>query len=164
MSNKHLALPALVCLSEYGGSFHNYLEAIYAIFKRDFIESKPSFRGQRLGLKRLPISDGKEATFWHMTSEGCDEESRTPDLRRMERIGWPAPIINQSEHPTLLVWENKRGTNINILIFHPEEDYLVILRKVRDYLLPWTAYLVDSHRKRKLLKEYEEYKKSWGRH
>jgi hypothetical protein len=96
-----------------------------------------------------------------MTSEGDDEQNRIPDMRRMERIQWPAHIINKSEHPYLKVWENTRGNKTNILIFHEKENYLVVLRKVKDYILPWTAYLIDyPSRKRKLLKEYEEYIKS----
>jgi hypothetical protein len=71
-------LPPLVLLSDHGGYWHRYLDALYAWFKQDFIDSKPVFQGRRLGLKRHPMTDGKEATFWHMTSEGQDEENRTP--------------------------------------------------------------------------------------
>lgn len=157
--NKTFELPDLILLEYYAGDFNKFLNAVYSLFKADFIENKPVFRGMRLGLKRHPITDGKEATFWHMTSEGDDEENRDPDLRRMERIKWPAFLINNSEHPYLKVWENKRGNKNNILIFHVEAHYLVILRKGKDYLLPWTAYLIEHNaRKNKLLKEYEAYK------
>jgi hypothetical protein len=38
---------------------------------------------------------------------------------------------------------------------------MVVLRRGKDYLLPWTAYLVEyKARKEKLLKEYEAYIKS----
>jgi len=37
----------------------------------------------------------------------------------------------------------------------------VILAKRKKYVLPWTAYLVTKpHQKKKLLKEYEAYKKA----
>lgn len=162
MENKdYFELPEIIELSQYGGNFHAYLEAIYELFKRDFIDSKPTYRGVRLGLKRYPLSQDKEATFWHMTSTGEDEATREPDLRRLERIQWPAPMINNSEHPYLKVWENTRGNKTNILIFHEKENYLVVLRKVKDYILPWTAYLIEySSHKRKLLEEYEMYIKS----
>jgi len=66
--------------------------------------------------------------------------------------------FNNSEHSCLKVWENERGNKNNILIFHEEEQFLVILRKGKDYLLPWTTYLVEHKaRKNKLLKEYEAY-------
>ena len=157
----YLQLPDIVYLSEYGGNFAVYLEAVYELFKADFISSKPVFRGVRLGLKKHPMYEGKEATFWHMTSEGEDEDKRLPDLRRLERIKWPGFMINNSEHPYLKVWENQRGNKTNILIMHEEENYVVILRKGNGYLLPWTAYLIEyESRKRKFLKEYNEYLKS----
>ena len=106
---QYLELPELIELSEYGGDFANYLEAVYELFKRDFVEQKPSFRGIKLGLKKHPLYKDKEATFWHITSEGSNEEERLPDLRRLERIKWPAVMINNSEHPYLKVWENTRG-------------------------------------------------------
>jgi hypothetical protein len=162
MENKeYFNLPNLIELDEFNGDFLKYLEAVYECFKRDFIINRPIFRGVRLGLKKYPLFQEKEATFWHMTSEGEDEANREPALRRMERISWPAAMINKSEHPYLKVWENTRANKTNILIFHEEENYLVVLRKAKDYILPWTAYLIEyKSRKEKLLKEYEVYIKS----
>ena len=157
---QYLDLPELIELSQFGGNFKIYLEAVYDIFYNEFVKNKPSFRGARLALKKYPLTDGKEATFWHMTSEGEDEENRIPDFRRLERIKWPSFIINNSEHPYLRVWENKRGNKTNILIMHEHENYVVILRKGNGYLLPWTAYLIEHEwRKKKFLREYEEYVK-----
>lgn len=157
---QYFELPEIMELSDFGGNFAIYLEAVYELFKHDFIEHRPVFRGIRLGLKKHPLYKGKEATFWHMTSEGEDEDERVPDLRRLERIKWPAKMINQSEHPYLKVWENVRGSKTNILIYHEAERYLVVLRKAKDYLIPWTAYLIDhKSRECKLLKEYSLYKK-----
>jgi hypothetical protein len=80
--------------------WNRYLDALYAWFTQDFIDSKPVFQGRRLGLKRHPMSHGKEATFWHMIQEGKEEEQRTPDFRRCERIRWPKPIIeHDGVHP-----------------------------------------------------------------
>lgn len=157
----YLELPELVELTEFGGNFKNYLEAVYEIFINDFVRNRPAFRGVRLGLKKYPVSAGKEATFWHITSEGDDEQTRLPDLRRLERIRWPAFLINNSEHPYLKVWENTRGNKTNILILHELENYVVVLRKGNGYLLPWTAYLIEYEwRKKKFIREYEEYVKS----
>ncbi len=157
-NNGHLALPEIIELNDYNGDFHKFLDAAYAAFKEDFVYRKPIYRGQRLGLKKYPMYQDKEATFWHMTSDGDDEENRQPDLRRLERIKWPAPLINNSTYPDLKVWENVRGRNSNILIFHEDESYLVVLRKGNGYLLPWTAYIVEHNaRRKKLMKEYETY-------
>ena len=37
---------------------------------------------------------GKPGTFWHIVSSGENEEERLPDLRRYERVAWPAHILD----------------------------------------------------------------------
>lgn len=86
-------LPPLLLLEDFGHNWDEYFEAIYKIFCRDFVVSKPNFEGKRFALKKHPMIKGKEATFWHIISEGRLEDNRLPDLRRCERIGWPRPII-----------------------------------------------------------------------
>lgn len=81
-------LPKLVFFADYEGDWESYLDALYSHFKRDFIETKPLFRGQKLGLKRYPIERGKEATFRHFISEGTEEAERLSDFSRCERIRW----------------------------------------------------------------------------
>ena len=112
--------------------------------------------------KKYPLESGKEHTFYHITHDGGEsEEDRLPNFRRMERIRFPRFLIDNIEHPYLKVWENQRGGSTRILIYHPDEKYLVVLKKLQNYLLLWTAYLVDhSHQERKLLKEYEAYIKA----
>lgn len=83
MSECFYQLPELITLSEYGGDFNAYLEAVYDLFKKDFIEKRPVFRDTRLELKKYPMESGKEATFWHMTSEGEDEATRNPEKERL---------------------------------------------------------------------------------
>lgn len=163
MNNEYTAitLPELILLSAYRGDFSAYMEAVYEVFLNDFVRSQPLFEGKRLGLKRFPIVDGREATFYHMTHEGSDESNRLPDTRRMERMGYPRPIIDDSQNACLKVWRNQRGRDQRILIWYEREEYLVVLTDRGDYILPWTAYLVTQpHQKRKLLREYEEYIKS----
>jgi len=155
-------LPDIIELDEFGGDFESFYEAVYQIFRKDFVDSKPQYRGKKLRLKRHPLIDGKEYTFYHMTHKGDIEHDREPDLRRMERIPWPRPMIDNSEHSYLKVWRNTRrgkgGKKERILIFHEQESYLMILEDRKEYILPWTAYPVEyRNKKRRLLKEYEEY-------
>ena len=70
MGNEYMQLPKIITLEEYGGNISIYLEAIYAVFKADFVESRPTFQGIRLGLKKHPIIEGKEYTFYHFTHDG----------------------------------------------------------------------------------------------
>ncbi|MDH3974041.1 MAG: hypothetical protein OEV42_07165 [Deltaproteobacteria bacterium] len=161
MDKKEAWLPDLVSFSDYGGDWHKYLDALYKYFKADFIDRKPVYEGRRLGLKRRPMSQGKEATFWHMIQEGAVEEDRVPDFRRCERIRWPHPIIENSSNTVIKVWKNERKGEDRICLWLESEEYIVILADRGDYILPWTAYMVDRpHNKRKLQKEYERYWKN----
>ena len=151
-------LPPLVLFEDFQGNWDTYLEAIYGWFKKDFIDSKPVFQGQRLGLKRLPLSQGKEATFWHLIQEGKKEEDRIPDLRRCERIRWPKPVIEHESDPKVKYWVSIKRNENRIHIWLEEEDYVVVLADRRGFLLPWTAFLVTrQHTREKLIREYNEY-------
>lgn len=152
-------LPPIVTLDMYDGNFPDYLNAIYQIFKTDFIDTKPTFEGTRLGLKSYPLVDGKPYTFYHFTHEGDVESNRLPSLKRMERIPFPRPMIDNSGHEYLRVWRNTRNNKKRILIYHAVESYLVVLEDRGNFILPWTAYMVEyPNRQRKLIAEYEAYK------
>ena len=154
-------LPLLVRLLEFDGNWDKYLKALYGFYKKDFVDGKPSFRGMRLGIKRHPVIQGREATFWHLISEGRIEDERLPDLRRCERIRWPRPIIESCDVRMVKVWENVRRGEKRICLWLEDHEYLVILAVRRGYVLLWTAYPVkESHRKAKLRKEYEGWRKA----
>lgn len=152
-------LPEQIFMEKFGGSWHVFFEMVYAAFHRDFVATKPEFRGKRLGLKRHPEYDGKSATFWHMISEGSVEQERTPDIRRCERISWPKPVIENSTDPVLKVWAEPKRKNQRIYIWLESEGYLVVLDDRREYILPWTAFYVErEHQRRKYLKRWERNK------
>jgi hypothetical protein len=156
-----LKLPDLIELIHFGGDFNKYNAAVYGVFKEDFVINKPAFEGKKLRLKAHPYIDGKEYTYYHFTHSGDIENDRVPDMRRMERIGFPKPMIDFSKCEELKVWRNKRGTKERILILHEVEKYLVVLEDRKGYILPWTAYYLEhSYRIRRLLKEYEAYIKT----
>ena len=150
-------LPELVKFEKYGGVWDNYLTALYEFFVSDFIINKTNYRGITIGIKKHPLIDGKEATFWHLITESDAEKERTPDLSRCERIRWPKPIIENATIPEIKVWQNHRFGETRLCIWFEEAEYLVVLAERKNYLLIWTAYTVTrNHRKRKLLKEYED--------
>lgn len=153
-------LPPLVTLNEYKGNWEEYLEAIYAYFKADFIDSTTYFKGTRIALKKHPLFQNKEYVFWHVTSEGKIENERTPDFRRCERIRWIRPIIEHPDDPAIKIWENQRKGDNRICLWLEDEKYLVVLAKRTGYILLWTAYLVTrSHQQQKLQREYEAYQR-----
>ncbi len=156
-------MPDIVTLEEYSGNYFEYEKVVYERFLNDFVKTKPVFKGQELSLKRHPLFKNKEATFWHITSEGMDEETRTPDIRRLERISWPKRIIEYCSAycSNIKVWENLRKGEKRILLWCEDIEYLVVLADRNTYTLIWTAYPVqENHKKRKLQKEYENCIKS----
>jgi len=153
-------LPPLVLFEDYGGGWDRYLDVLYKFFKEAFIDSSPTLEGMKVVLKRHPVEKGKEATFWHLISEGKSEKDRLPDLRRCERIRWPRPIIEHYDQPAIKFWVNERKGEKRICLWFEEEEYLVVLAKRHGYVILWTAYLVTkTHTKMKLKKEYEACKK-----
>lgn len=156
-------LPALLSIEEHGGDWTTYLEAVYAVFKNDFIDNSPTFRSRRIGVLKYPISQGKESCFWHLISEGKDEVNRTPDMGRCQRIRWPRAVIENESKPQIKAWYNERKGERRILLFLEPDDYLVVLVERKTYLLLWTAYTIDfPNRKTRLLREYEEFCKKAG--
>jgi len=78
-------LPGLLLFANHGASWSKYINAVYALFYRDFIESHPIFQGRPVFIKRYPVEQGKERGFWHATSEGTDEATRRPANRALVR-------------------------------------------------------------------------------
>jgi hypothetical protein len=156
-------LPELMLLADSGGDWQRYLAAIYSAFRADFVTDRPKFNGRRCACKRHPMIDGKEATFWHLISEGAVEADRLPDLRRCERIRWPRPMIERSPND-IRVWKSERPGDQRIVIALDDFSYVVVLADRGEYVILWTAYCVEQdHRRAKLRREWERAQKSWGR-
>jgi hypothetical protein len=153
-------LPPLVLLHDSGGSWDRYVEVLYAHFREDFVDRRACFRGIELRLKRYPLTDGKEATFWHLISKGRDEQKRIPDIERCERIRWPRPVIEHCEETVIRMWPTIRRGERRICLWLVNQDYLVVLASRNGYLMPWTAYVVRwEHTRKRLQREFEEHQK-----
>ena len=146
----------LVLLEDCGGDWDKYIELLYSFFKDDFASNTIFYKAEKVILKRGPLVKGKEVTFWHLLEGGS-----LPGLRRCERIRWVRAIIENSDNPSIKVWENERKNEKRVCLWYEEEDYLVVLAKRKGYCILWTAYFIDKeHTKEKLRKEYEAYKKA----
>lgn len=150
-------LPPLILLNHYGGDWEAYCEAIYDHFCKDFLGSNPPvFRGMPVRLKRHPVEQDKEATFWHFISEGAVETDRTIDFRRCERICWPRAFIDNVNDPALKVWDQEIRGEVRTHIWCEEHGYLLVIANRSGFVLPWTAYSVTrDHERRKLEKRWE---------
>ncbi len=160
-----IILPELLFLEDYYGNYDLYIDAVYEAFKKDFVDNKPLFKGKRkLSLKKHPIYQEREYTFYHVTHTGNDEANRTPDLRRCERIKWFSPIIEKCEEWGLKVWEQDRKGKKRICIWLELEespDVVIVLDDREKYILFWTAFTLEyNHEIKKKQKEYETYLKA----
>ena len=157
-------LPPLMLLGDFEGDWNAYEDVLYAAFAEDFLKTRPRWAGKKVGLKRHPLSQGKEATFWHFISEGKTEADRIPDLRRCERIRWPRPTMETftdqrpGDGAPVVWWKNERRGESRYLLALPDFSYLVVVADRGDYVLPWTQYCVErAHQREKYRKEYNAY-------
>lgn len=153
-------IPNLIELDSYDGDYEQYENAVYNAYKITFENNQFYFKGKRIAHKKHPLYKDKSGTFWHIISNGPQEETRLPDLRRYERIQWPAYILGfcQLNCDKLLIWENCRNRKNRVVLWCQQIDYVVILDQRADYYIFWTAYPVTySHTRKKLLKEYNNY-------
>ena len=162
-------LPEKIYLSDYGGNYHSYIDAVYEIFERDFIKTKTKFGSHELKLKFNPLFQERAYTFYHMTHEGEDEGNRTPDFRRCECMPWAKPTIENVERWNLKFWRQSRhNSNNRICIWlesseNVEDDYFIVLEVRETYVLLWTAFMSKYHNtRRKKEKEYLAWKESEG--
>lgn len=149
-------VPPLILMADHDHTWPDYIDAVYTVFREDFVENQPQFEGRWVRFRRDPIFDGKEAGFWHCTSEGPREDERTPDLRRCERIRWLRAVIEHSTDERVDVWtSDRRGEFRTTLWFN--EEYLIVLADRGRYWQLITAFVTDrEHTRRKLRKERDE--------
>lgn len=143
-----------------------YEDFLYEIFKNDFILHKPYFMKKRVSIRRFPIENGKEESFYHVTCQDYNHtRERFPDLKRCERIRWVKSFIEKhhcnletcEDCESLKVWskKNKKGRYSRVHILFEEERYMVVLEPREEYCLLITAFYFDQeHKLRKKIKEY----------
>jgi hypothetical protein len=153
-----MSLPELF---PFHGEWSRYEEELYTIYLETIIQSRLIFHGLPVRAKYAPPTKSKGYTFWHLISEGEREEERIPDPRRCERIRWVAWLIqNGTSHKDVSWWENKRGSNTHIVIWHEQENFAVVLAQRNGYFLLKTAYWVKHYRRKDFEREREDFWRS----
>jgi hypothetical protein len=150
-----MTLPALFL---FDGNWPVYVEGLYSVYVQDIVNGNLTFKGLKISCQYRPATQDKHFGFWHVVSEGETEEDRIPDIRRCERIGWIAYLIAQVEsNDDISWWENKRGGDTHVVIWHEAENFVVILAKRKDYYLLKSAYCAQAHRKAKFIIERKKF-------
>ena len=160
-------------------SWREYDAFLYSIFKRDFVDTRPIFKGLEVRPRTNPRYDEREESFWHLTCRDYGHknglpECRDPDLGRCRRIRWPrafiehyldcADYIADPEHCNgVIAWESthkpKKGKPKNrVKMFLEEEQYLLVLEQRSSYYLLITAYEVNEEHSLKRIKRDAEKK------
>lgn len=142
-----------------------YENELFDLFLKIYTNDQLYFKGMPIRLKYFPPEYSEKSSFYHLTCEDFEyshqETERKPNFERMKRVTWPRKIIecgNDEKCHHIKIWENSRGNHKNILILCDDLEYVVVLGKRNNYLLLITAYpLTRPHRKKTLLKEYENY-------
>lgn len=160
-------LPSLLPCQNWA-EYEKYLNHIYQIFIKDFVDTVPCFENKKVQIRHFPQVNGRLQAFYHITSsEYIPDDDRYLDAKRCERIKWPRAFIeNYLCDPCecldcngIKYWEEKYGANQRIYLLFEEAKYVVILERRPDYILLITAYYLDyPHSLRKLLKKYNQYK------
>ena len=134
------------------------MEALYAIFRRDFVDSPASYQGH--GVWFFPEKErGKENIFWHLVErEDKETGERLPDFRRSERLPWARPMLDNVGQPEILDWDYEEGKgDIHTYVWLRDFDYLIVMKKYRDGRRRLvTAFYIDyNNTRQKLLKKYQ---------
>jgi hypothetical protein len=160
-------LPPLVLFNQYP-SYEEYIEAVYAYFRHDFLKNKVLYLNKPIICYPDPKELGKEASFWHLITKDTNNHGRPIDFRRSERIRWPKPVISECQDESIKIWEevkkNKKGKNqIRVHFCFGNWEYLVVLTKRPNHWVFCTAYPIFENEnwevryKQKLQKRYKDY-------
>jgi hypothetical protein len=164
-------LPEIIECKNFS-EWNEYLDGLYKIFQKDFVEDKIFFEGKQVNYRRAP-KDGKyENAFIHLTHNdelhnSKDPNDRVPDPKRAARIGWNKPIIehypcNESceNCEKILYFEEYNGKNVKAYFLFKDVRFLVIIEKRKKYNLFLTGFYIEyDNVLEKNIKKYEKYKK-----
>ncbi|MGD9893304.1 MAG: hypothetical protein AB7R89_29230 [Dehalococcoidia bacterium] len=157
-------LPSLVRLEEYGGDWRQYIDAVYAVFERDFIQNLLLLQGKpvryRWRDRGQDPPEQKASTFWHVVTAGGPDIDRLPDLRRCERIGWICAMIAAAGSGGVNAWVTDDRGERRVLIALPDFSHVVVLADRDSYVLLVTSYPIEEERRRQRFRaEFEAWTK-----
>ncbi len=155
------SMPTKLVPSLFGGNLNLYKEALYKIFKRDFIDNDVFFNGKKVDIIHEKFFEDKERSFWHIISEGEEDIHRTPITWRAEVLPWAKPLIQEngscSEYKTWKKYHDKTK-KFRHYIWCTSINFMVILEDRNSHYKLISAYPVLDYKVKYYTKEYAKYK------
>ncbi|MCK5131581.1 MAG: hypothetical protein KAR40_05455 [Candidatus Sabulitectum sp.] len=143
-------------------------DMLYGVFCEDIRDSKLIYAGHDVWFFRQEFENGKEALFWHLTTQKPpkiprrmqkfvnngtykEETERLPDLLRCERLCWINPIICNHHKKEILDWDYEEGNGtIKTYLWLKGHSFLVVLKYFPNGCRRLiTSFYVNSSYKRK---------------
>lgn len=150
----------------FSGDWPTYLDRIYQQYHSEIIATPISLWGNSINVRWVPESHGKPFNFWHLISEGSEEDERTPDLDRCARISWIAWVIASCDQNLDCVsWylserTTPRGRKVNMVLWAHDHDYVVILEPKKGHAMLVSAYPLRSRRVEKTQREFDAFQRN----
>jgi hypothetical protein len=142
---------------KFPGQWELYEEALFHIFQQTIVQGNLTFLGMPIKTRFLPSAKGKHFTFWHLITEGEEEDYRYPDFRRCERLKWIQWMFqNYATYAGISHWPERRKGSKDYVFWYETGKYVVVLSKRNKYFMLKTAYYADKDNKIKSLKRERE--------
>jgi hypothetical protein len=125
------------------------IDKCYNIYLETLYSADLHFLGKKVHYDNK-LLDGKHACFWHLiTRDEKDFATRYPNRERLERIHWPAFILQNSNSESITCWEEliktKRGLRKQTFLWAREYKFIVILELQNDKVYRMvTSYYIDQ--------------------
>lgn len=142
-------------LDLYCSSLNDNLESVRAVFDRDLVQKKPSFR--KKAIHPTTDTEGKERVddlFHHLTTKGERDKSegRYFDGDRTVRMHWVRHHLEEKKKDDMLIFSTcERRNTYRTYIYDKDEKYVIVLEPLRNrgsyYLL--TAYKLQGKDKKR---------------
>lgn len=156
-------MPSRLEWKMFGGSFDRYEEALYQIFKRDFIDNMPTYLGKPVDIIHEKYYNGKERSFWHIVTSGQEDFRRSFDEERCGSMPWAKSLIVENadclEYKIWVKWHDKTKRDRHY-IWCSRINYLVVLENRETHFKLVTAFNVQPYHEKRYQRDYETYIKT----
>ena len=154
-------MPSKLEAKLFRGDMNAYIEALYKVFRRDFIDNEITYDGKRVDIIHQTYYNDKERTFWHLISEGKEDVNRKPISFRAETLPWAKALIKDNQDcdriKKWVKYHDKTKRNRHY-IWCIEINYIVILEDRGKYYKLITAYPVSENMTPKYMKDYNKHR------